>query len=140
MLKAFVDANVIVSVLNKEYPIFTYSSRVLSSASLKGVELYTSPLCLAIGFYFATKKSGRQMAKQKLSLMNEHLSIARIDKTAVDKALLDPKVEDVEDGFQYYAAVEAGCKCIVTENLDDFYFSEIPVLSSEQFLKTYIFK
>ncbi len=80
------------------------------------------------------------MAKQKLALIYEHLSIAKIDKAAVNKALLNPKVQDVEDGFQYYAAVEAGCKCIVTENLDDFYFAEIPVLSSEQFLKTYIFK
>ncbi|WP_422006686.1 hypothetical protein [Roseivirga pacifica] len=42
MVSAFVDANVIVSVLNKEYPLFTYSSRVLSSGALKGVELYTS--------------------------------------------------------------------------------------------------
>lgn len=140
MVSAFVDANVIVSVLNKEYPLFTYSSRVLSSGALKGVELYISPLCLAIGFYFASKKSGRKMAKKKLAILSEHITVASIDTAAIHKAMRNLKVEDVEDGFQYYAAVEAGCSCIVTENGGDFYFSEMPVLSSEEFLKTYIFK
>ncbi|WP_422356035.1 type II toxin-antitoxin system VapC family toxin [Roseivirga pacifica] len=140
MVSAFVDANVIVSVLNKEYPLFTYSSRVLSSGALKGVELYTSPLCLAIGFYFASKKSGRKMAKKKLAILSEHFTVATINAAAIHKAMRNPKVEDVEDGFQYYAAVEAGCRCIVTENGGDFYFSEMPVLSSEEFLKTYVFK
>src|SRR5256885_3938216 len=30
-MKIFLDANVLVSVLNKEYPVYTYSSRVLRS-------------------------------------------------------------------------------------------------------------
>ena len=29
-MKLFLDANVLVSVLNKEYPSFTYTSRILS--------------------------------------------------------------------------------------------------------------
>lgn len=139
MVKAFVDANVLVSVLNKEYPLFTYSSRVLSLSGKKGFQLFTSPLCLAIGFYFASKKCGEQEAKRKIDMLSNHFLIAHIDQVAVDNALRNPKVNDLEDGFQYYAAVESGCTCIVTENQADYYFGELEVLSSEEFLKSYVF-
>ncbi|MGW8122867.1 type II toxin-antitoxin system VapC family toxin [Roseivirga echinicomitans] len=140
MVTAFVDANVLVSVLNKEYPLFTYSSRVLSMANQNGFKLYTSSLCLAIGFYFASKKCGEAEAKRKIQLLCNYLSIAQIDEHAVKSALNNAKVNDLEDGFQYYAAVEVNCNCIITENLSDYYFSKIPILSSEQFLKTHVFK
>ena len=54
-MKVFLDANILVSVLNKEYPVFTYSSRVLSLADHSKYKFYTSPLCLAIAYYFAEK-------------------------------------------------------------------------------------
>jgi len=56
-MKIFLDANILVSVLNKEYPVFSYSSRVLSLADNTKFKVYTSPLCLAIAFYFAEKKT-----------------------------------------------------------------------------------
>lgn len=140
MVRAFIDANVLVSVLNKEYPLFTHSSRVLSLSDKEGFELYTSSLCLTIGFYFSSKKSGQKLAKRKIELLSKHLFIAPIQSSAVKEALANPKVNDLEDGFQNYAASDAGCGCIITENVSDFYFSELEVLSSEQFLSRYVFK
>ena len=61
-MKVFVDANILVSVLNKEYPIYTYTSRILSLADNPAFEVYTSPICLAIAFYFAEKKYKKQIA------------------------------------------------------------------------------
>ncbi|HWZ22004.1 MAG TPA: hypothetical protein VNW06_05085, partial [Cytophagaceae bacterium] len=68
-MKLFLDANILVSVLNKEYPTFIYSSRILSLSGEPKFELYTSPICLAIAFYFAEKKSGPKLAKSKMSLL-----------------------------------------------------------------------
>ncbi len=138
-MKVFVDANILVSVLNKEYPVFTYSSRVLSLADANKFELYTSPLCLAIAFYFSSKKSGEKKAKGKIAFLADRISLISIDVKAVKRAIDDPRVNDLEDGFQYYAALEKGCKCIITEDSNDFYFSEISVLGSEDFLKTHVF-
>ena len=134
MGKVFIDANVLVSVLNKEDPLFLYSSRVLSLANDKNFQLYTSSLCLAIAFYFSSKKSGEALAKTKIAALCQHLSIAVISESAIKKSIMDPRVNDLEDGFQYYAAIEAGCKSIVTENLSDYFFSNIEVLTAEQFL------
>jgi predicted nucleic acid-binding protein len=64
-MKIFLDANILVSVLNKEYPLFTYTSRILSLADTKKFTLFTSPACLAIAFYFAEKKYKSISAKKK---------------------------------------------------------------------------
>jgi predicted nucleic acid-binding protein len=45
-------------------------------------------------------------------------------------------IYDFEDGMQYYSAVKAGCSIIVTEDKDDFYFSNLTVNSCEELLKT----
>lgn len=138
-MKVFLDANVLVSILNKEYPIFTYSSRVLSLSGSGKFEVCTTPLCLAIAFYFASKKSGQKKAKQKIDVLHEHVQLVMIDQEAVRMALINPSVEDLEDGFQYYAAIQNGCSCMITENKNDFFFSKIPVLGCEQFLKMHVF-
>ena len=79
------------------------------------------------------------MAKRKITLLSDKLSLASISTTAVKMALENPRVNDLEDGFQYYSAREKGCECIITEDSNDFYFSEISVLGSEAFLKTHVF-
>ena len=106
MTKIFLDANILVSVLNKEYPVFTYSSRVLSLSGARRFKLFTSPICLAIAFYFAEKKHCSVVAKQKIKLLSEHIEIADATRTAVQKTLSNPVIKDFEDGLEYYAAVE----------------------------------
>lgn len=138
-MKVFLDANVLVSVLNKEYPVFTYSSRVLSLADISKYKFYTSPICLAIAYYFAEKKSGNAQARHKIDLLVSKLQITMVNDKTVRNTNKNKKVHDFEDGLQYYSAVQSGCKYIVTENIKDFYFSEIEVLTSEQFLRNYVF-
>ena len=60
-MKVFLDANILVSVINKEYPLFPFTSRILSLNQNFRFSLYTSPLCLAIAFYFAEKKSKKSV-------------------------------------------------------------------------------
>ena len=106
-MKIFLDANVLVSVLNKEYPQFTYSSRILSLHNKDGFQVYTSPICLAIAFYFSEKKYKTQSAKQKIKLLAENINIADATATSVAKAVSNIQVNDFEDGLEYYAALES---------------------------------
>ncbi len=134
-MKLFLDANILISVLNKEYPVFTYSSRILSLSGRPGIELYTSPICLAISFYFAEKKCGTVMAKKKMALLCEHLKITPVNQETIQKTLSNKKILDFEDGLEYYSALEIPCDYIITENIHDFHFSDIRVLQAEEFLK-----
>jgi len=137
-MKIFLDANILVSVLNKEYPVFTYSSRILSLADNKKFEVFTSPICLAIAFYFAEKKSGNALARKKIEILSNNLSIADSTQLVVRKTNKNKQIHDFEDGLEYYSALQSNCKCIITEDESDFYFSEIEVLNSRDFLVKYM--
>ncbi|TAE35984.1 MAG: PIN domain-containing protein, partial [Sphingobacteriales bacterium] len=139
-MKVFLDANVLVAILNKEYPVFSYAARILSLADNPKFTIYTSPVCLAIAYYFAEKKTSAKVAKSKINLLLQHILIADNGKLGVFKTLENKKILDFEDGLEYYAAIENKCECIVTENLKDFYFSEIEVINCEDFAVKYFVK
>ena len=134
-MKVFIDANLLVATLNKEYPLFTWSSRLLSLNGKNNIQLCTSPLCLAIAFYFSTKKSGEVLAKKKIDLICKNIGVTTINYEITQMALANSKVHDFEDGLEYYSAVDYQCDIIITENQEDFYFSEIEILGCEEFLK-----
>jgi predicted nucleic acid-binding protein len=133
-MKLFIDANILVAVLNKEYPLFTWSSRILSLQGKRNIELFTSPVCLAIAFYFSSKKSGEKMARKKIEMLLEHVGITSIDEKTTSQAIKNKLIHDFEDGMEYYSAIQHKCDCIITENQKDFYFSEIEVIGCEDFL------
>lgn len=134
-MKIFIDANVLVAVLNRQYPMFPYAARILSLVEHPKYEVFTSPICLAIAFYFAEKKSGTLEAKRKISLLCNKLGITCTDAQTVRSAMANAAVYDFEDGLEYYAAIHSECKIIVSEDVSGFYFSEIPVYNCESFFK-----
>ncbi|HEV8079701.1 MAG TPA: PIN domain-containing protein [Chitinophagaceae bacterium] len=137
-MRIFLDANILVSVLNKEYPLFTTTSRIVSLADNSKFSVFTSPVCLAIAFYFAEKKHKSILAKKKISILCQHIKIADTNKNTVVQALKNQAVNDFEDGLEYYSALENKCDCIITEDIDDFYFSKIEVIRSESFFEKYL--
>jgi predicted nucleic acid-binding protein len=136
-MRLFLDANLLVTLLNKEYPLFPYAARIVSLVDDPKYKVYTSPVCLAIAFYFAEKKSGRAKAREKISLLVEKILITTLDKEAVTKAVRNPAILDFEDGLEYYSAESVKAECIITEDRDDFFFSDIEVLDSRSFLDKY---
>lgn len=135
-MKIFLDANILVAVLNRQYPLFTYAAKILSLSERKNFEIYTSPICMAIAFYFAEKKSGTQKAKEKIRILSEKLNISSTDSETVNLAVQNNKINDFEDGLEYYSALKSNCQLIITEDVSDFYFAEIPVLNSKAFLES----
>lgn len=136
--RIFLDANILVTVLCNEYPRFGACARVLSLADDKRFEVYTSPLCLAIGAYFAEKKNGKKLARKKIVLLAEKLRVTTMGPKAVERTMADARITDIEDGLQYFSAVDAGCTCIVTYDKRDWSFAKEPVLAPEDFLLKHV--
>ena len=134
-MNVFIDANVLVATLNKEYPLFTWSARILSLNENNNVRLYTSPLCLAIAFYLSGKKCGAKMAKQKIEKLCNHINVTSINEETAKKAITNKMIHNFEDGLEYYSALDSKCDFIITEDQKDFYFSEIEVVGCEAFLR-----
>lgn len=139
-MNIFLDANILVSVLNKEYPLFTYSARILTLADNPKFTVYTSPICLAIAYYFAEKKTGAISAKKKIEILTKKIKITSVDNQTVLKAIQNKSIGDFEDGLEYYSAQQSKCKCIVTEDVGDFHFSSIEVLNAKAFFDTHMVK
>ena len=138
-MRFFLDANILISVLNKEFPQYTYTSRILSMTEEdKSVTLVTTSICLAIAFYFAEKKHGEVQAKKKIGILVEHLDIADCGNREALSVMHNKKIHDFEDGLQYYAALHSNCSCIVSNDQDDFYFSDLPVYNAERFFRKYV--
>ena len=79
------------------------------------------------------------MAKRKMEIMTGKLSITDVGKKEVIQSLENKKVNDFEDGIEYYAAESCKCDAIITEDINDFYFSSIPVLNSKAFIEKHLF-
>ena len=54
-----------------------------------------------------------------------------MDATTVKRTAQNSAIHDFEDGLEYYSALDAACQFIITENPQDFYFSEIQIEQSE---------
>jgi len=137
-MRIFLDANILVSVLNKEYPLFTFTSRIVSLAGNKNFSVFTSPVSLAIAFYFAEKKSGAKLAKKKIELLAGILSVSQTGEKEVLQSLENKKVLDFEDGIEYYSAINSKCSIMITEDIEDFYFSDIEIIKPIDFLNKYL--
>ncbi|HTN09307.1 PIN domain-containing protein [Agriterribacter sp.] len=137
-MRVFLDANILVSVLNKEYPLFPYTARLLSLTRYSQFTLITSSVCLAIAFYFAEKKHGTAMARNKVALLLEHMKVAECGEKEAKMAVQNKQASDFEDALQYYCALHAGCGHLITNDLNDFYFAQIEVLTPEAFLMKYV--
>lgn len=134
-MKIFVDANILIAVLNKEYPLYSSAAKVLSLADKQHIILSTSPTCIAIAFYFASKKHGEAFAKSKIEVLLRHIGITTTDENCTKSAIKNTRISDLEDGIQYYSALNAQANYIITEDLNGFFYSEIPVLKADIFLK-----
>ena len=53
-------------------------------------------------------------------------------------AILDKQAHDFEDAMPYYCALNAGCRPIVTNDLNDFYFAKMEVMGPDAFLMKYV--
>lgn len=61
------------------------------------------------------------------------LHVSSISEQSV-KMAIRLRAKDFEDALQYYTAKENGVDCIITRNKKDFYFSDFPVYTPEEFL------
>lgn len=127
----------LVAVLNQEYPRFDLASRVLSLADSKKFTIFTSSLAISISFYLSSKKSSDTVAYNKIKLLSKRIEIASNKSDDLERIFENKKIHDVEDGLQYFAALNSKNKVIITYDLNDFYFSDIEVLNPKDFLLKY---
>jgi predicted nucleic acid-binding protein len=138
-MRVFVDANVLVNIVQRKYPEYEVCARLLSLQGSLRFQLYTSPLCLAIAFYFAEKKSGTSEALKKIRLLAQNLNITICGPEETQKAAKLKSAPDFEDALEYESALSSSCEVLVTYDTDDFFYAAIPVVKPMAFFEQFVF-
>lgn len=132
-MKVFLDANVLIDVVQNRTDFVEASSKVLQLGLDGECELSASDITFTTVSYYARKNRTKEQLYEVLQSLRDFIDIAPSGKTAIDWAL-QQKSKDFEDSIQYYSALRSGAEYIVSRNVRDYPFNDIPVVSPHDFL------
>jgi predicted nucleic acid-binding protein len=132
-MKAMLDLNVLLDVVQKREPFYAASAAVLSKA-VQGPDVYCLPgHALTTLHYIIAKHAGREQADTLVDWVLAHLEIVPQDRAQFVRAR-NLRFDDFEDAALASAAEAAACKLILTRNVADFGASPVPAVTPEEFL------
>lgn len=94
-----------------------------------------SPITYATASYLL-RKHGKEGSHILLQNLRQLVRITTADERVVDDALAS-SFDDYEDALQYYSALTRKVDAIITRNIKDFQYSQIAVLTADEFLGTW---
>jgi predicted nucleic acid-binding protein len=140
MKKIFLDANILIDILDNNRPCSAQSAEVFEIL-VRGVDrfkLLTSCDLLTTVYYFTQKPLGQEKALKKIRKLNQILEVIEFGNIEVEEAIdlmeRNKKYSDLEDTIQYVMARKEKCDYIIT-NDKKFASGDVPVLSSREALK-----
>jgi predicted nucleic acid-binding protein len=132
MMKVFLDTNILLDFgLDRERADFVGGILQLGKDGL--IELYASYLSYAnMGYILRDRPTPERY--ELVRMMRQPVVVLLCDANQLD-AGLNTEVKDFEDMLQYQCAKAAGCDYIVTNDRRHYDFSDIPHLSSADFVE-----
>lgn len=133
-MKVFLDANVLIDVVQNRIDFVETSSKVLQLGLDGECELCVSDITFTTVSFYARKNRTQEQLYEVLQSLRDFIDVAPSGKIAIDWAL-QQKSKDFEDSVQYYTALRSGAEYIVSRNVRDYPYNDIPVVSPIEFLK-----
>ncbi len=118
-------------------PLADPAASILGLAVDKDIKAYVSPLTFSNCYYILRKFGTHDKVIRKLTLLISIVSISKMTRETVIKAL-DSKFKDFEDALQYYSAEDyESIDVIITRNAKDYRNSNLSVMTPDGFLKSW---
>ena len=136
MRRLFIDTNIILDLLGERDLFYEAAAKLATLADKGKVTFVVSPISFATVNYFLSKFETSQIAREKLRKFKIITEICQLDEHIIDKGL-NSSFKDFEDSLQYFSAVDSGCEIIITRNGKDFKNSLLPVMTANEFLKSF---
>ena len=128
-----VDSDVFLDIALNRQPFKNESAEVLKLAIQGEIKIGSTALIFANIFYIITKSKDREAASNFLN--NAFTFCSFLPNTQADFSNgLSSAFLDKEDAFNYFSAKRNDVEMIITRNLKDFKYAEIPVMTPSQFL------
>lgn len=131
--KVFIDSDIILDLLCKREPFYSYAAEIFTLGDTKKIELVTTSVVFANVFYILRKLLGIEKAKELLRKLRIIISVVSVEEKIVDLAL-NSKFSNFEDGLQYFTARENDIKIILTRNTKDYKEKDLLVQTPKEYL------
>ena len=135
--KIFLDSDVILDVLCKREPFYSFAAELFTLGDLGKVTLVTTSLVFANVFYILRKVLGIEKGKELLRKLRIIVGVISVTEKTVDLAL-NSNFADFEDGLQYFTARENNIQILITRNVKDYRGKELLVQTPEEYIKSQI--
>jgi len=133
----FLDSDVIMDVLCKREPFYSFAAELFTLGDLGKVTLVTTSLVFANVFYILRKVLGIEKGKELLRKLRIIVGVISVTEKTVDLAL-NSNFADFEDGLQYFTARENNIQILITRNVKDYRGKELLVQTPEEYIKSQI--
>jgi len=134
MEKVFVDTDIVLDLLAKREPHYSYAAELFSLADNNKLVIYVSSLSFAKLNYILSKQQSAIAAKKLLQKFKTLVTVLAITGKVVELALAS-EFKDFEDALQHYCAMEESLSVIITRNTRDYKYSSLTLMTAEEFLK-----
>lgn len=134
-MNVFVDTNVIADWLIPSNSFHTEATELMRLCIQRKVNAFVSSHSLADLFYITRKYFRKEERRKFIRLLVSRMTVIAEDNGIFSVALDNQQVPDFEDALQIACAERERLDFIVTQNLKDFSFSEVPVLSISAMLE-----
>ena len=120
-------------LLSARVPFYNSIAKITSLADKGEIKMIVSALSYTTVNYLLSKIDNVDITRDKLRKFKIISEVAVLDEEIIEKGL-NSNFSDFEDAVQYFSALKANCKIIVTRNTKDFKESRLPIMTPEEFL------
>lgn len=129
----FLDTNILLDFLLRREGVDN-AKEILKQGYQGKIDLYVSSLSFSNIAYIVRKQFKGEALYKMLTTIREMVRIVSVDESIIDNAI-NSQAPDFEDAIQYFSAKDIKADYIVTNNIKDFLFSNIKVLTSKEFVQ-----
>ena len=137
MKQILLDTNIALDLLARRIPFYNDAAALFTLADKKIISLSISALSLANIHYVITKLKPEQETRKILRNLVILLQVLSLDDKILDLAL-NSDFNDFENAIQYFTAIENDQDLIVTRNMSGFRKSKIPVMTTREFMESFM--
>ena len=113
------DINVVLDYLQQREPGYPLAKALFQTEYQEKVDLFIAANTVATIHFLIRKKDPKKKALAKIEVLLKRLRLADVTHAVITSALR-LGLDDLEDGIQVGAAIEAGIPVLVTRDLKDF--------------------
>ncbi len=135
MLNVLIDTNVALDFILHRQPFYPAAETIIETANFRIISAYVSAASVTDVYYLARRElRDRNLALQLLKNFLKIVKVAAVSEKEI-AAALNLSWRDFEDAVQYSVAKSNVMDYIITRNTEDFFGSEISVVTPEDFIK-----